>query len=482
MGTGLGHWAAAPLLMLVCALSGGLIPALAEGAEPPESFEQLTILTSSDVGGPDLTARAMKQVLESQGIARSVRIGPISGPDYLGQSPGDTVLLGDMAMIGAAVSGHGLSALNTLVPIAQLTSDADVVVVPASSPYRSLDDLLEAMRRNPQTLRWAGESVGGADHPVMWQLARAAGVLPELMRYQSFGGASEVAAQLLDGQFNAAIAGYSVFQSAIASGRLRGLGVVSRQPIDGVSIPTFRELGLVGVSIANWCGAFAPPGTSDQQRARIGAVLRRMVLSPQWLPTLGRLHLRGAYLGASGFSLLVHQEQTRMVKAQGTRRMESYLRFWTVLWEHRLEWMMAIWGGAGILLIALCWQKLAARRREQELARTLQGLLLEVERRTQEALLRTQDMAVVRAGMNAQIEREFAHWELTPAERSVAHLMLKGLRLKEIADARKTSERTVRQQAQSIYGKAGLEGRSDLAAYFLEAVLGAPELEPPASV
>jgi DNA-binding NarL/FixJ family response regulator len=60
--------------------------------------------------------------------------------------------------------------------------------------------------------------------------------------------------------------------------------------------------------------------------------------------------------------------------------------------------------------------------------------------------------------------------------------MLKGLRLKGIAQARNTSERTVRQQAQSIYRKAGLEGRSDLAAYFLEAVLGAPELEPPAAV
>ena len=64
----------------------------------------------------------------------------------------------------------------------------------------------------------------------------------------------------------------------------------------------------------------------------------------------------------------------------------------------------------------------------------------------------------------------------------MAHLMLKGLRLKDIAGARNTSDRTVRQQAQAIYRKAGLDGRTDLAAYFLESVLGAPELDPVANV
>jgi DNA-binding CsgD family transcriptional regulator len=79
--------------------------------------------------------------------------------------------------------------------------------------------------------------------------------------------------------------------------------------------------------------------------------------------------------------------------------------------------------------------------------------------------------------MNAQVEREFGRWELTDAERSIAHLMLKGLRFKDIARARKTSDRTVRQQAQAIYRKAGLDGRTDLAAYFLDSVLGARENE-----
>ena len=78
-------------------------------------------------------------------------------------------------------------------------------------------------------------------------------------------------------------------------------------------------------------------------------------------------------------------------------------------------------------------------------------------------------IAVLMAG--AAINRQFETWALSPAERDVALLQLKGLRHKEIAELRKTSERTVRQQALSVYRKAGLSGRTDLAAFFLEDLL-----------
>jgi DNA-binding CsgD family transcriptional regulator len=74
-------------------------------------------------------------------------------------------------------------------------------------------------------------------------------------------------------------------------------------------------------------------------------------------------------------------------------------------------------------------------------------------------------------GLGNEIDRQFGAWELTPAEREVALLMLKGLRHKEIANLRNTSERTVRQQALSIYDKAGVDGRRDLAAFFLQDLL-----------
>jgi DNA-binding CsgD family transcriptional regulator len=71
-------------------------------------------------------------------------------------------------------------------------------------------------------------------------------------------------------------------------------------------------------------------------------------------------------------------------------------------------------------------------------------------------------------GLGVAIDREFAKWALTEAEREIALLLLKGLSHKEIASERHTSEGTVRQQALAVYRKAGLSGRSNLAAFFLE--------------
>jgi DNA-binding CsgD family transcriptional regulator len=74
-------------------------------------------------------------------------------------------------------------------------------------------------------------------------------------------------------------------------------------------------------------------------------------------------------------------------------------------------------------------------------------------------------------GLGAAIDLQFSRWNLTDAEREVALLLLKGLSTKEIAAVRASSERTVREQARSIYSKGGLTGRSALSAFFLEDLL-----------
>jgi DNA-binding CsgD family transcriptional regulator len=103
-------------------------------------------------------------------------------------------------------------------------------------------------------------------------------------------------------------------------------------------------------------------------------------------------------------------------------------------------------------------------RHANELQRDLDGTRADLTR------WRTEAQEALR-GLGAAIDRQFARWDLTPAECEVALLILKGLSHREIADARATSERTVRQQALAIYRKAGLTGRAELAAFFLEDLL-----------
>ncbi len=118
------------------------------------------------------------------------------------------------------------------------------------------------------------------------------------------------------------------------------------------------------------------------------------------------------------------------------------------------------------------WQMAAARRRSDRLDLELAEALADARRWSQDA-------HDVLQGLGAAIDRQFERWGLTPAEREVALLQLKGLRHKAIAELRQTSERTVRQQALAVYRKSGLNGRSDLAAFFLEDLLLPSVRHPP---
>ena len=80
-------------------------------------------------------------------------------------------------------------------------------------------------------------------------------------------------------------------------------------------------------------------------------------------------------------------------------------------------------------------------------------------------------------GLSQAIDQQLSKWQLSPAEKEVAFLLLKGFSLKEIAEIRQTVEKTARVQSMAIYAKAGLAGRSELSAFFLEDLLVPPQYD-----
>jgi DNA-binding CsgD family transcriptional regulator len=132
-------------------------------------------------------------------------------------------------------------------------------------------------------------------------------------------------------------------------------------------------------------------------------------------------------------------------------------------WLHlAVESLILLMAAAG--LVWLCVRFLLLRDAAKLLRRDLVAAKAEARKWRDES-------REVLQGLGVAIERQFARWKLTPAEAEVGLLLLKGLSHKEAARARGTSERTVRQQARSLYLKAGLAGRSELAAFFLEDLL-----------
>lgn len=138
-------------------------------------------------------------------------------------------------------------------------------------------------------------------------------------------------------------------------------------------------------------------------------------------------------------------------------------------------------GEGAAAAVALLGAALAGRRwsAERRAARAALALTrVELQQWRAEADRWRVEAAASLKGLSDAIDQQFERWGLTPAEREVALLLLKGLSFKEIAGVRDASERTVRQQAQAVYRKAGLAGRAELAAFFFEDLL-VPATPPP---
>ncbi len=133
-----------------------------------------------------------------------------------------------------------------------------------------------------------------------------------------------------------------------------------------------------------------------------------------------------------------------------------------------------LWHEITLFLIAIgaiIWQIVVIFRKNSHIT-SLSGELLETKKSYLEWKEKAHDSA---REIGQLIDDEFAIWHLSQSEKDVALLLIKGLSMKEIAEIRLTHEKTVRQQATSIYKKSGLSGRQELAAFFLEDILSLPK-------
>lgn len=137
-------------------------------------------------------------------------------------------------------------------------------------------------------------------------------------------------------------------------------------------------------------------------------------------------------------------------------------------------WHLVIEGAAGVMAligIAYIFKDIVQLKQDLQSERALAK-----DYRAEAELWREKSKTYL-DGLSILIDGQLTLWQLTPAEREVAFLLLKGMSLKELAELRGTSEKTARAQSMSIYAKAGLSGRSELSAFFLEDLLPARDTD-----
>ena len=261
-------------------------------------------------GGWDQTARSMQTALQDEKISGSVQVtnvpgaaGTIGLAQFVNQANGDAsqLLVGGYVMVGGILTNNSPVTLDQVTPIARLTGEYVVVVVPAASDIKDMAGLIAKLKADPGSVSWGGGSAGGTDHITAGLIAKAVGVDPTKVNYIAFSGGGEALAALLGNQVTVGISGYGEFSEQVKAGTLRLIGISSEKPVPGVEAPTFKEAG-VDVAIQNWRMVAAAPGISAEQKTAILADIEKMVKSAAWQKILADKGWENTYLAGDEFT------------------------------------------------------------------------------------------------------------------------------------------------------------------------------------
>lgn len=303
-------------LATAVALSAGLTASSGAFA-----LDDLKIIAPAKPGGGwDQTARSMQEVMQSAGIAKSVTVenvagaGGIVGLSQLADKEkgnGKTLMVNGLVMVGAILTNQSVVTLEQTTPIARLTGEYEVIVVPKSSDIQNLGQLVEKLKADPGSVAWGGGSAGGTDHILAGLIAQAVGADPTKINYVPFSGGGEALAAILGGHVTAGISGLSEWVGQIQSGDLRALAISSPEKLEGIDIPTLKEQG-VDVDLANWRAVVAPPGIDDAQKKALLEAVDTMVKSDGWKKVLAEKDWMDLYMPGDEFSKYLASENARV--------------------------------------------------------------------------------------------------------------------------------------------------------------------------
>lgn len=271
-------------------------------------------------GGWDTTGRAIGKALLDAKVADTVSYdnkggaaGALGLAQFVNGSKGDpnAMLVMGSVMLGGLITGKPPVSLSTATPLARLTSEYNIFVVPANSPFKSMKEVVDQLKKDPGSVKWGGGSRGSTEHITAAMIAREAGVDPARINYVAFRGGGEATAAVLGGNVTVGGSGYSEFAEYINAGKMKALAVTAGTRLKGVNVPTLKELGI-NIEIGNWRGVYGAPGITPAQRKSLIDMLLKAVKSKAWEEALEKNSWTPAVLTGAEFEKFVEDDFAAM--------------------------------------------------------------------------------------------------------------------------------------------------------------------------
>lgn len=304
-------------------LMRSVVTAVAVAGFATAAFAQLELKIMAPAapgGGWDGTARSMQTALTAAGIAKSAQVTNVAGAggtiglaQFINSTKGDgsQLMVNGFVMVGALLTNKSPVSLEMVTPIARLTAEALVIVVPNASPIKDAKGLADAIKADISKVTFAGGSAGGVDHILAALLAGTVGADGAKVNYVPFSGGGEALAAIMGGRVTAGISGWGEFEGQIKAGTLRAIAVTSGAKLAGNPTPTLKEQGI-NLELLNWRSVVAAPGITADQKKALSEAIDKMAKSSQWQEILKQRGWDDAYLPSPAFDAFLKDEQVRV--------------------------------------------------------------------------------------------------------------------------------------------------------------------------
>lgn len=298
------------ILVLLVLMSAAAFNAAAADIYPSRPLE--IVAPANPGGGWDAIARTLNVVLEKEKLYPQP-ISVVNKPGgggavglayiFMKKKNDHEIIVYSPPLIINTINRTFSQDCKQLTPLAKLITDYQVFLVKAGSPYKTLGDLIAAIKKDPGAIKFAGgSSPGSMDHLAFCKVAKAAGIDPTKLVYVAFSGGGEAMTTLLGGNVAFVSTGTGEAMGQIQAGTVRALAISSAVRMGGdlKSVPTIKEQGL-DVTYEVWRGVFGPPGMSKTAKDWWGKTLKTMVGTTTWKDQLTKLSWVDAYANGDDF-------------------------------------------------------------------------------------------------------------------------------------------------------------------------------------